>query len=104
MGVAGDIFNELRTLFGNPHWETARGEILPKIKPKIDFLKQFVGDKEFALGYLTVADFYLSEYLYYFETIFPSEHRHYLFWWRIRHNFQELSGVQAYYKRPDALV
>ena len=104
MGVVEDILKEMRSLFGNPHWETARGEVLPKIKPKLDYLKQFIGDKEFALGYPTLADFYLAEDLYYFETIFPTEHRHYLFWWRIRHNFEELPGIRAYYKRADALV
>lgn len=45
IGVVEDILKELRSLFGNPHWESARGEVLPKIKPKLDYLKQFVGDK-----------------------------------------------------------
>jgi hypothetical protein len=31
-------------------------------------LKEWVGDREFALGYLTLVDFYLAEYLYFFET------------------------------------
>jgi glutathione S-transferase len=104
IGVVNDALKEMRSLFGNPHWETAKAEVFPKIKPKIDFLRDFVGDREFAIGYLTLADFYLAEYLYFFETIFPSEHRHYLFWWRIRHNFEELPGVRAYYQRPDAVT
>jgi glutathione S-transferase len=104
IGVLNDALKEMRSLFGNPHWEHAKNEIFPKIKPKIEYLKEFVGDREYALGYLTLADFYLAEYLYFFETLFPAEHRHYAFWWRIRHNFEELAGVKAYYLRPDAVV
>jgi glutathione S-transferase len=62
-----------------------------------------VGDKQFALGYLTLVDFVLAESLAYFETLYPSEHKNYGFWWRIRHNFEELPGIRAYYKRPDAV-
>jgi glutathione S-transferase len=104
IGVLNDIFKELRVLFGNPHWEQSKAEILPKVLPKIDYLKNFIGDRPFALGYLTLVDFYLSEYLYYFETIYPTERHTYSFWWRIRRNFEELPGVRAYYTRPDAIA
>lgn len=103
IGVINDAFKELRVLFGNPQWEQAKAEVLPKLLPKLNFLKNFVGDKPFAIGYLTLADFFLSEYLYYFETIFPTERHTYSFWWRIRRNFEELPGVRAYYDRPDAV-
>lgn len=39
LGVLSDAFNEMRKLFGNPQWEHARNEVLPKIKPKIDYIK-----------------------------------------------------------------
>ena len=55
------------------------------------------------MGYLTLADFILAENLAYFEALFPSEHKNYGFWWRIRHNFNELPQIKAYYKRPDAM-
>ena len=76
---------------------------MEKVRPKLNFIKEFVGDNQFALGYLTLADFYFAENLAYFETLYPSEHKTYGFWWRIRHNFDELPGIKAYYKRADAI-
>jgi glutathione S-transferase len=87
----------------NPDHEKTKIEVLEKVRPKLNYIRDFVGDKQFALGYLTLADFYLSEQLAYFEALFPSENKHYGFWWRIRHNFEELPEIQAYYKRPDAV-
>lgn len=103
IGVTNDIMKELRNLFGSPHSEPLKAEILPKIQPKLESLRQFVGEKPFAVGYLTLADFYLAEYLYYFETIFAGQEQQYAFWWRIRDNFEQLEGVKAYYSRPDAV-
>lgn len=54
---------------------------------KLDSLKQFIGAKDFALGYLTLADFHLAENLYYFEAFYADEKDNYAFWWRIRRNF-----------------
>ena len=45
IGVIKEILQEMRSIFGNPHWETAKAEVFTKIKPKIDYLKQFVGDR-----------------------------------------------------------
>lgn len=50
-----------------------------------------------------MVDFHLAENLAYFETLYPSEHKNFSFWWRIRHNFEEVEGVKAYYKRADAV-
>ena len=79
-----------------------KGEALEKVRPKFNALKEFVGDKQFALGYLTLADFILAENLAYFEALFPTEHKNYGFWWKLRFNFNELPEIKAYYKRPDA--
>lgn len=56
------------------------------------------------MGYLTLVDFYLAEQLAYFEALFPSEYKNYGFWWRIRHTFEELPEIKAYYQRPDAIT
>jgi len=58
-----------------------------------------VGDKKFALGYLTLVDFHLAENLYYFETLYPHEKTHFAFWWRIRDNFNALPEISAYYEK-----
>lgn len=87
----------------NPDHENAKTEVLEKVRPKLNYLREFIGDKQFALGYLTLVDFYLAEQLPYFEALYPSEHKNFGFWWRIRHNFEELPEIKAYYKRQDAV-
>jgi len=73
------------------------------VRSKFDSIKHFIGDKQFALGYLTLVDFILAENLYYFEHLYPHEKANYGFWWRIRHNFEALPEIKAYYTRPDAM-
>lgn len=103
IAVLADALKDIRGLFWNKDHETLKIELLEKARPKFNYIKDFVGDKQFALGYLTLADFVLAENLAYFETLYPSEQKTYEFWWRIRHNFEELPGIKAYYKRPDAV-
>lgn len=74
----------------NPDHEKAKVAVFEKFQPKLDYLKAFVGDKQWAMGYLTLADFFLAEMLNYFEALFPTEHKNYGFWWRIRHNLSEV--------------
>jgi glutathione S-transferase len=102
-GVIADAFKEIRTLIISPNWAEQKAAVLEKVRPKFDYLKKFIGEREFALGYLTLVDFILSEILYFFETIYPEERANYAFWWRIRHNFEKLPGIKAYYQRPDAI-
>lgn len=104
IGVFTDIFKEIRVLFGDAAWKDNKAPILEKIRPKLDFIKAFVGEKSFALGYLTLVDFVLSERSYFLEEIFPEVRNDYRFLWRIRHNFEQLPGIQAYYQRPDAVA
>lgn len=52
---------------------------------------------------MTYADFWLSEQLYYFEALYPNEKGNYPFWSRIRHNFECLPEIKAYYERPNAM-
>jgi glutathione S-transferase len=87
VGVITDSFKDIKALFWNKDFESLKIDLLEKARPKLDALRNFVGEGQFALGYLTLADFLLAENLYYFETLYPSEKANYPFWWRIRHNF-----------------
>ena len=57
IGILGDIKYELFPLFFNPNWKEAVDQSLQKIKPKVDILQKYFGNKEFALGYITLFDF-----------------------------------------------
>ncbi len=41
--------------------------------------------------------------MYYFETMFPNEKGNHPFWSRIRHNFESLPEIKAYYDKPNAI-
>lgn len=90
VGVITDSMKDIKALFWNKDYENLKIDLLEKFRPRFDALRNFVGENSFALGYLTLADFYLAENLYYFETLYPSEKANYPFWWRIRHSFEAL--------------
>jgi hypothetical protein len=39
----------------------------------LDSIKKYICHKDFALGYLTIADFIIAERAYYFEALYPKE-------------------------------
>ena len=72
LGLFTDIMKPIRALIFNKEYESVKAEALEKARDKLNYVKSFVGDKEFALGYLTIVDFYLADYLYTFEFLYPS--------------------------------
>ena len=62
-----------------------------------------MGNNDFALGYLTLIDFYLAEVASLIELFYPNKKSEYGFLFRIRTNFNNVAGVQAYYNRPNAI-
>lgn len=104
LGVIADLFKELWPALGADANAEVKAAALEKVKPKLEYLKNFVGEREFALGYLTLVDFILAERAYYLESVKPDLNKEYKFLLRIRHNFEQLPGIEAYYTRPDAVV
>jgi glutathione S-transferase len=103
VGVLHDSMKDIKALFWNKDYENLKIDLLEKSRPRFDALRNFVGEGQYALGYLTLADFLIAENLYYFETLYPSEKANYPFWWRIRHNFEARPEIKAYYQRPNAI-
>lgn len=103
IGFLSDAFRDIRTLFWEKDYEERKIGVLERCREKLDAIKAFVENREFALGYLTLADFHLAEELYYFETLYPSEKHNYAFWWRIRKNFEALPEIKAYYQTNNAI-
>ncbi len=66
MGVITDGLKDIRGLYWNKDYENLKIELLEKARPKFNYLKEFIGDKQWALGYLTLVDFVLAEMLAYF--------------------------------------
>ena len=103
IGVFNDALKDIKGLFWNKDYEALKTEALEKARSKLNYIRDFIGENQFALGYLTLVDFYLAENLAYFETLYPSEEANYKFWWNIRKNLNSLPGIKAYYKRPNAV-
>lgn len=62
-------------------------------------MEQFIKDSSYALGYLTWADFHISEVSHYIEKLYPEAYAKYKYWGRIRESLQSEEGVKSYYKR-----
>lgn len=88
------IFEEataaVRGLFFNKDYETAKTAVFDKYKPKLELLSKFIGEKQFVLGYLTLADFIIAEDSNYIERLFPEEYKALSFLQRIRDNVNNL--------------
>ena len=104
LGVFGDIRSALASLFWNKEWEAKLPAAQEKADPKIAQLQAFYGEKEFALGYLTQADFALAEFSYYAEKIFsPEYYAKYPFLKRVRDAFENLPEIKKYYEQESAV-
>lgn len=66
MGVFSEVIEPVLFLCFNPDYENAQEAQMKKMKPKLEYLKDFVGAKSYALGYLTICDFWIAEMIYYF--------------------------------------
>ena len=99
MGVYTDIRNAIGPLFWDKEWEAKFPAALEKSLPKIQKIADFYGEKEFALGYVTLADFHLSEFSYYFEKIAPEEYAKFPFAKRVREAFENLPEIKKYYEQ-----
>jgi glutathione S-transferase len=103
LGVLKDALKDIRGLYWNKDYQNAKGDVLEKARTKLDYIQSFIGEKKWALGYLTIADFEIAEASYYFEALYADEYLNWSFWETIRENFNALPEIQAYYKREDSV-
>ena len=66
-----DMFTPFVELFFNKKWEDDKTSVFYKQKSKLAKLDKFIGAKDTTMGYLTLADFVISEFSYYIEKLFP---------------------------------
>jgi glutathione S-transferase len=78
LGVIHDVQTPTLTLCFNEKFEEEKEKVYQdKIKGKVDLLYKFLGDKDWFLGYLTVADFRAAEAVSYLEGIWPTHFKEY---------------------------
>lgn len=82
-----DIFNPTINMFYSPVYDKEKGKLYDnKVKVKLEELNKFIGEKDFALGYLTLVDFKIAEASYYFEKLYTDHSEHFQKMLRIRKN------------------
>jgi hypothetical protein len=69
---------------------------------KLTDLGNFYGDKDFALGYLTLFDFQVAEFSHYVEKLAPETYAKFGFLKRTREAFNNLPEIKKYYEQESA--
>jgi glutathione S-transferase len=102
LGVLNDVQQDLFTLCFNEKFDEVKEKVFTdKIKPKLDNIQKFLGDKDWLMGYLTLADFKLAEPLNYVEGIWPDHFKEYPKLSVLKSRFNQLPEIQAYYAHED---
>lgn len=82
-------------------------EVTEKIEGNLKLIQDFIATRgkgtEFAIGYLTVVDFSLSEFGLYFEKLLPEVYKKYTFFEQARKTIDALPAVQKYYAGEKAV-
>lgn len=91
-----DIKNTIRPLVLNPKLKVNLPTILEKIEPKLKQLDEFYGNKDFALDYLTLADFHVTDLIFYLEKLSPEDYGKYPFLARTLTAFNSISEIKKY--------
>ncbi len=102
LGVLLDALLMIFAEVGNKEFDKKKPEIWKKMTEKLARLQKFIGNREWALGYLTLVDFYIGHQADLIISIFPADHVQFPFLYRIRRSFHALPEIKAYYERKDA--
>lgn len=102
-GVLSDCLEQVVKVLYTPGGLTQKESCWEKLKPKLGYLAKFKGNKEWLLGYLTVADFLLVEFTYYIEQIYPEEYAKLPFLNELRTRFAALPEIKKYYEQESSI-
>jgi glutathione S-transferase len=100
LSLLEDIFNPVFSTFFSPNHQSDKVRLYDnKVKAKLEELSHYIGNKEFALGYLTLADFKLAEASYYFEKMYPDHVKNFEALIRIRKSLEALPAIKSFYDK-----
>ena len=103
MSVMIDIHKIMGSMFMAQTSEEKKLENQAKIEAKLQQIDDCYGEKPFALGYLTLADFNNSESSFYLEKMFPNIYNKYGFLKRVREAVENLPEIKKYYEQESAI-
>ncbi len=100
LSLLEDIFNPVFSTFFSPNHQNDKTRLFDnKVKVKMEELTHYIGNKEFAIGYLTLADFKLAEASYYFEKMYPELLNKFEVLFKIRKNVESLPEIKTFYDK-----
>jgi glutathione S-transferase len=100
VGVIGECLEKLSTIAYSPNGATLLEKTWKDtLEPKLQQLAKFKGNKEWLLGFLTLADFLFAELSYYLENIYREEFKKLNFVLASRHSFEKLPEIKQYYEQ-----
>jgi glutathione S-transferase len=104
LGVIDDISTPtVQVCFNDKFNEEKEKVFTDKVKAKVDAVYKFLGDKDWLLGYITLADFKISEAVNYLQGIWPEHFKEYPKLGALRDRFNELPEIKAYYASEGAV-
>lgn len=92
-----DLFLPLMGMFFNKKVADIKTGHYYKIKSNLERFDKFIGGKDFIMGYVTIADFFLTEYSYYIEKLYPEEFSNYKNIKNVRDCVANLPEIKRYY-------
>lgn len=99
-----DIYQPTFSLFFSPVYDKEKERLFNgKIKEKLEQLAKYVGEKDTAIGYLTLSDFKIAEASYYFEKLYDTQYKDYPFLNKIRNMINQLPEVKKYYEKESSV-
>jgi hypothetical protein len=85
-----DCLTQFGALAFSKKWEDDRAPMFYKVKPKFQKFEKLFNEKQFCLGYLTLADFFIAEGSYYMERHFYEEYGQFKSFQKIRESVENL--------------
>lgn len=98
IGVVADVSTPTVKVCFHDKYEEEKEKVFQEIKPKVDAVNNLLGDKDWLLGYITLADFKVAEAINYLEGIWPVHFKEYPKLVALRDRFNHLPEIEAYYK------
>lgn len=104
LGVIHDVQTPTQQLCFNEKFEEEKEKVYTdKVKGKVEQIAKFLGDKDWLLGYLTIADFRIAEAVNYLEGIWPTHFKEFPKLSALRDRFNALPEIKAYYESEGAI-
>ena len=100
LGVFKDINEPILGLLLSETFAENKPKNIEKVKPKLDLIEKFYGEKEFALGYPTIIDFFVAEFSCHIKGLDKGLYDSYPHLARVNGGVNNLAEIKEFYEVP----